>query len=123
MSKGIIIDWLAVEMVCSGQPMALRYAEERRAVVRHFNDRMLDLPPGKGELPSGVLTATDVAALMGLDPRSVTRIRTKLRPAVRRRCPECREPMWVCDDGTVELHADRFNETCRYTYDVGAMAS
>lgn len=117
------IDWLAVEMVCGGQRLRLRYPEERRAVVRHFDHRLLNLNQNAVDIAPGVLTAAQVGELMGADPRSVVRIRKSLPPAVRRRCPDCGEPMWVCDDGTVEPHPTRFNETCRYTYDIGAMAS
>lgn len=117
------IDWLAVEMVCGGQRMKLRFPEERRAVVRYFDSRMLNNGDNPVDLPPGIVTASYVASLICIDARSIVRIRNSLRAAVRRRCPQCAEPMWVCDDATVELHANRWNETCGYTYDVGAMAS
>lgn len=119
----IDIDWLAVEMVCGGKALKLRLPE-RRAVVRALDHRMLVPGDDNMNVPPGMLSAPAVAALMKTTTRSVARLRAALQPATKMRCPHCREQMWVCDNGTVEPHPNRWNETCDYTvYDMAAMAS
>ena len=123
MTPKTALDWLSVQLACEGKPMKLRYPDEKRAVVRFYDNRMLKYGDNPVDLPPGMLTAADVARLIGTTPRSVQRIRSELRPARKRRCPSCSEPMWRCDDGSVEPHPDRWNETCHYYGAVEAMAS
>lgn len=111
-------------MVCEGTPMKLLNPAERLAVVRHYDRRMLRSTDNAVDVPPGMLTAGDVAKLMGgMHIGSVQRIRSDMPPAVKRRCPECGEPMWRRNDGTVEFHANRWNDTCPYEGAMAAMAS
>lgn len=117
------LDWLAVQLACDGHRMPLRFPDERRAVVRFYEHRMLNVGDNQVDLAPGVVTARDVARLIGTTARSVQRIRGNMPRAVKRTCPQCGEPMWRCDDGTVELHPNRWNETCQYVGSVAAVAS
>lgn len=122
------LDWLAVEAVCQGHRMPLRMWEEKRAVVRFYAPRIVALDDlryrGRAvhDLPPGVMTAGDVAMLMDTSTRSVQRIRASLRPAVKSVCPRCSQPVWLCDDGSVDVHPTRWNDTCDYG-GVAAVAS
>jgi len=104
------IDWLAVEAVIQGHTANLNSAE-RRLVVRRLADR-LTVDGDLQNLPPGRLTATMLAARMGVGSSAVQAIVKRLPPATRRRCPECRGPMWVLEDGTVEEHGDGFLARC-----------
>ena len=117
------LDWLAVEMVCSGKRMKLTQWQERYAVVRALDHRMLVPEDDTMNVPPGVLSASNVADLMQTTARSVARLRASLPPATKMRCPDCREPMWLRDDGTVEPHPNRWNDTCGFQYDTAALAS
>lgn len=117
------LDWLAVQLATEGKRTVLRYPEERRAVVRFYTRRMLNFGDNPVDLPPGIITAHEVAAMIGTTARSVQRIRGELPPAVKQRCPRCSEPMWRREDGSVEPHPDRWNQTCQYFGDVAAMAS
>ena len=105
------IDWLAVEWVCHGASLALK-ADEKKAAIRRLSPRML----GNNEswlLQSATkLSAQTVADRLRTTDRTVQRIRDELPPATRGRCPECREPVWVLNDGVIEPHANNFYEEC-----------
>jgi hypothetical protein len=106
------IDWLSVEMICQGESLKLKYADEKRAVVRRLNEKLLDHSESAVYVPPGKISATEVARRMHTTERSVIRYRNELPPAVKQRCPDCGEPMWVLADGTVEPHSTALYQTC-----------
>lgn len=108
----MIIDWLAVEMVCNGTPLRLRYAAEKRAVIRRLDDKLVTADEFDNYTPPGKVTATDVARWLHTTERSVWRMRHNLPPAVKGRCPRCGEQVWVHLDGTIEAHPNPVWDTC-----------
>jgi hypothetical protein len=106
MSKDI--DWLAVDMVCSGASMHHLTRAERKMVVRRLADRMLR----HGCSPYAVgLSTDDLANRLGVSGREVERLKAELPDAQRQTCPVCHEPMWVAA-GVAEAHPDRLFSQC-----------
>ena len=103
------IDWLAVDMVCSGASMAL-HPDERRAALRRMAARMIVNGDSMYDY-SGLLSAEEVGRRIRMDVRSVQRIRSGLPPATETTCPVCRERVWVAGN-VVEPHPDRLLEDC-----------
>lgn len=108
----IDIDWLAVDMVCSGASMHHLTRPERKMVVRRLSDRMLRY--GSSPYAAG-LTAEDVAKRLGVSSREVERLKAELPAADKRTCPVCKEPMWVIG-AEVEPHPDRIFNECPMSY-------
>lgn len=102
------IDWLAVDMVCSGTPLKLRKAE-RVAAVRRMSERMLR--PSEQNFDGRKLPCSEVARRLQVDERSVIRYNNELPPADKRVCPVCRQDMWVVF-GTVEPHGNSIFQEC-----------
>lgn len=102
------IDWLAVDMVCTGTPLKLR-KEERVAAVRRMSERMLK--PSEHDYDGRKLSCTEVARRLQVDERSVLRYTTELAPGEKKRCPVCRQDMWVVF-GTVEPHSNSIFQEC-----------
>jgi hypothetical protein len=109
------IDWRAVEFVLSGAKLKLTGAE-KRMVIRRVAHRMLDNTNRRDHYHSpataALITTDQMAELMMTTGRSVQRIKDELRPADKRTCPVCGEPMWVYSNGFVEAHPDRLSEEC-----------
>ena len=111
------IDWRAVEFVVDGARLELS-PDEKRMVIRRLSHRMLDNDTRVTKYAywmqsnAAKLSAASVAERMGTSERTAQRIKDELRPAEKRVCPVCREPMWVYDDGTVEAHPNRLMEEC-----------
>jgi hypothetical protein len=105
------IDWLRVDMVCNGTPLKLTPIE-KRMVVRRLVDKMRI---NNKSMYGRCLTSDEVARRLGVEPRSVERLKTELAPADKRTCPICREPMWVIGS-EVEPHPDRLFNECPMSY-------
>ena len=111
------IDWRAVQFVIDGDRLRLR-ADEKRMVIRRVAHRMLDhhdrIQKYGHWSPANAakITADQMAERMVTTARSVQRFQEELRPADKRVCPVCREPMWVYDDGIVEPHPTPLMEEC-----------
>jgi len=105
------IDWLAVDLVVSGQRLALR-PDEKRAVIRRLESKMLVQGEQNQDVPPWRLTATQLAERMLMSKRNVERLASELPEADKAVCPVCRGPMWVLWTGVVEPHGDGFHETC-----------
>lgn len=106
------IDWLSVEMICQGESLELKYPDEKRAVIRRLEDKLLHVHDSTFYVPPGKISATEAARRMRTTERSVIRYRNALPPATKQICPDCGEPMWVLADGTVEPHPTALYETC-----------
>lgn len=102
------IDWLAVDMVCTGTPLKLRKAE-RVAAVRRMAERMLK--PSEHDHDGRKLSCTEVARRLQVDERSVLRYSSELPPGEKKRCPVCRQDMWVVF-GAVEPHSNSIFQEC-----------
>ena len=102
------IDWLAVDMVCTGTVVPLT-KHERRAAIRRLSERMLKV--GDWHCEGRNLTCTEVARRLRCTERTVLRDVRALPPAEKRVCPICRQPMWI-SLGTVEPHPDAIHVEC-----------
>ena len=102
------IDWQAVHWVVSeGTPLKL-HTNERQMAMRRLSDKMQKV----GDSPySGKLTSYEVARRLQISNRSVIRYLAEMKPADKKVCPVCREPMWIAD-GVVEPHPDRLFIEC-----------
>jgi uncharacterized protein YlxP (DUF503 family) len=108
------IDWRAVQWVIEGARMELSL-EEKRAVIRRIGDRLMNSGDSPWETAVGKVNVDDLAHRMNTTPRSVARMKASLPKAHKRRCPVCRQFMWVHDaDGTVELHPRPTGDQCYY---------
>jgi hypothetical protein len=109
------IDWQAVEFVVQGERLQLT-ADEKKMVIRRVAHRMIDnddrLHNWRSQSTAAKITAVAMAGRMMTSERSAQRIKDELRPADKRTCPVCREPMWVYDDGTIEAHPNRLMDEC-----------
>lgn len=106
------IDWLAVQMVVDGYRLALKPGE-KKAVMRRIEPKLLLAHENGPYPPPGKIRARDVAERMGMSKRNVERLVADLPPAVKGKCPVCREPMWVLKDtNVVEAHGNPINEEC-----------
>lgn len=103
------IDWLAVDMVCNGTPLALT-KPERMAVMRRLDPRILS-HDDEWECEGKQLNMWEVARRLQTTERSVQRMRAALPTATKSRCPVCGETMWV-SDGVVEAHPDCLFTEC-----------
>ena len=102
------IDWLAVDMAISGVRLKLR-PDEKRAVVRHFANRMRQL--NECSISSQKLTSADLAERLGTTERSIERYKAELAGGTEGPCPVCRNQMWTVR-GTVLPHADSLFVEC-----------
>ena len=103
------IDWFAVDCVLGGTKLPLN-AEERKAVVRRMEHRLL--PIGVNCAP-GMLTSEQLGDRMGCGERAVEHIRSKLPAADKLQCDVCGEQMWVRHDGDIiEPHSDYLFKEC-----------
>ena len=109
------IDWRNVEFVVQGCRMKLT-VDEKKMVIRRVAHRMMNdadrLENWRSPSTAAKLTAVQMAERMMTSERSAQRIKDELRPADKRTCTECGEPMWVYDDGTIEAHPNRISEQC-----------
>ena len=108
------IDWRAVQFVCEGEKLRLS-VEEKRMVIRRMEHRLLCNGDSIWTCTASKITADELAERMHTSARSVQRIRELLPHAHKRTCPDCGEPMWVYDDGTVEAHPRRTLEQCGFS--------
>ncbi len=117
------IDWRAVNNAVDGTPQILNRPEEKTAVIRRLQHRMLTPDDWHWSPKTATkLTCEQVASRIlvtkgGGPPRpmatrSVERIAAALPPATRYVCPDCGEDMWVTDAGIVEPHPTRFADQC-----------
>jgi hypothetical protein len=105
------IDWLAVDMVCQGTPLALN-PSEKKMVIRRLSHRMLSQGDWYwSQTTASKLTAAQVAERLQTTERSVQRMRDELPDGERQVCPVCRQDMWVVE-GRVEAHPDSLFEQC-----------
>lgn len=104
------IDWFAVDVVCGGGQMRLR-PQERRAVVRRMDDKLLHMNM-KARDQSGKISIEALADRMFCTPRTAQRIKDELPPADKRTCPVCGQHMWVWPNEIVEAHPDSFYNEC-----------
>lgn len=102
------IDWLAVENVCMGYAMKLNRDEQLMA-IRRMSNRMPS--PGEWDCYGNFLSHAEVGRRMGVDERTVLRRKKTLPDAVKKKCPVCRNDMWVAD-GVVEPHPAEFYKQC-----------
>lgn len=101
------IDWLAVDMVCSGIKLAGLTRRENMAIMRRLAPRMRNT---SSQYDSG-LSAIEVAERLGTTTRTVQRMLVDLPDAQQSRCPVCGEPMWI-SSGVAEPHPDALFREC-----------
>ena len=105
------IDWAAIEWAAQGKAVRLN-TRELPLAIRRLQHRLRPLNDS-GDRPSGELTVAQLGALLGVNERTVARIKAELPAATRRRCPACRGDMWVLDaSGVVEEHGDGYLKRC-----------
>jgi len=102
------IDWHIVDVVCNGTIAPLT-VEERDAALRRMADRMLD--NSDSYLSGNKITTVEVARRLGVNERTVQRMKAALPESVRELCPVCRQTMWIVED-IVEPHPDSLNQEC-----------
>lgn len=108
------IDWRAVGFAVSGVRMKLDTAAEKRMAVRMLTARMVSPDVATQHITSGMLTAAEVARLIGTSPRNVERIQQSLPAATAARCEHCGMRMWVIDaTRVIEEHPNQFGTRCQ----------
>lgn len=108
------IDWRAVGFAVSGVRMKLDTAAEKRMAVRMLTTRMVGPDVATQHITSGMLTAAEVARLIGTSPRNVERIQQSLPAATAATCDHCGMHMWVIDaTRVIEEHSNQFGTRCQ----------